>query len=74
MESLGINSEYLIVQLALCGIGPLLGLIALIALRRTANLTGTGRILWALVIIAVPILGSLAFFMVMPGKSTRPEN
>ena len=68
MDTLGINAGYLIIQLVVFGIWPLLGFFALLILRR-AHLTGLNKALWALLIIAIPILGSLAFFIVKPGKS-----
>lgn len=65
MEMLGINWAYLLVQTLICGVYPLLSLIALFALR-TSRLTGMVQVLWVLVIVAIPVLGALAFFIVRP--------
>ena len=73
MDALGINRAYLAFQILVCGIWPALSLSALIRLRRT-HLTETGKALWALLIIAVPILGPLAFFIVKPGKANQISN
>ena len=73
MDSLGINVEYLIIQLIVIGAWPILVLWALFTLRR-AQLTEINKALWVLLIIAVPILGSLAFFIVKPGKVSQNSN
>jgi len=70
MDALGINGEYLIIQLIVCGIWPVLGLFALRTLRRI-QLEEINKTLWALLFIAIPILGALAFFIVKPGKGIR---
>ncbi|NOH02699.1 MAG: hypothetical protein HND47_12435 [Chloroflexi bacterium] len=65
MDSLGINLGFLEIQLLVCGVWPLLSLAALIGLRRS-NQTGITKVLWTALILAVPILGVLAFFIVRP--------
>ena len=73
METLGINLGLLIIQLVsffIIGGYPILSLIALFALRRN-RLTGTNQTIWALLIIAVPFLGALAFFIVKPTENTQ---
>ena len=73
MESLGINLGLLIIQLVsflLIGGYPILSLIALFALRRN-HLTGTNQAIWALLIIAIPFLGALAFFIVKPAENAQ---
>lgn len=65
MEMLGINWSYLIIQMLIFGSWPFLSLIALLALRRS-RITGTTQVLWAILIVAVPVLGALAFFIVKP--------
>jgi hypothetical protein len=62
---MGVN-ELLIVFL-----WPVLSLIALFMLRGRA-LPATAQAIWALLIVAVPVLGSLAFFIVMPGSRQQP--
>lgn len=71
METLGINWGYLIIQILIFGIYPLLSLFALLTLRRS-HITGVTQVLWALLIVAVPILGTLAFFIVKPAENSQP--
>jgi hypothetical protein len=73
METLGINLGLLITQLVsflIIGGYPILSLVALFVLRRN-RLTGTNQAIWALLIIAVPFLGALAFFIVKPTEDTQ---
>ncbi|HLO33944.1 MAG TPA: PLDc N-terminal domain-containing protein [Anaerolineales bacterium] len=70
METLGINWGYLIFQLLVFGIYPVLSLIALFALRRS-RITGLNQVLWALLIAAIPVLGALAFFIINPTENTQ---
>ena len=70
MDMLGINWVYMVIQILVCGIYPGLSTWALFSLRRTQG-TNASKVLWATLIIAVPILGALAFFVM---KQTRkPE-
>ena len=48
-----------------------LAIVALTRLRR-CQLDETTRVLWAIVIVLVPLMGALAFFIVRPGKP-RPD-
>jgi hypothetical protein len=48
---------------------PLLSLVALFALRQS-QLKGILQFLWALLIVLVPVLGTLAFFIVNPSENT----
>ncbi len=48
-----------------------LAIVALTRLRR-CQLNETARVLWAIVIVLVPLMGALAFFIVRPGKP-RPD-
>lgn len=73
MDSLGINMEYLIIQLIVIGIWPILVLCALFTLRR-AQLAEINKALWTFIIITIPLLGSLAFFIVKPGKENQNPN
>jgi len=70
MEVLGINWGFLLIQILIFGSWPVLSLIALFSLRRK-HLTGTNQVLWALLIVAIPVLGALAFFIVKPVESKR---
>jgi len=67
----GINWGYLIIQMFIFGIYPLLSLVALFALRRS-HVTGITQVLWALLIVAIPVLGALAFFIVKPTENNQP--
>ena len=67
----GINWGYLIIQMLIFGIYPLLSLVALFALRRS-QVTGITQVLWALLIVAIPVLGALAFFIVKPTENNQP--
>ena len=71
METLGINWGFLIIQVLIVGCWPFLSLIALFVLRQK-RLTGTNQVLWALLIVAVPVLGALAFFIVKPVENDQP--
>ena len=48
-----------------------LDIVALMRLRR-CQLDDTARVLWVIVILLIPLLGALAFFIVRPGKP-RPR-
>ena len=71
MEALGINWSLLIIQLLIFGTWPFLSLVALLAVRRS-RITGTTQALWAILIVAVPVLGALAFFIVKPIGNNQP--
>jgi len=45
-----------------------LAILALIRLRR-CQLDETARVLWVIIIVLVPFMGALAFFIVRPGNS-----
>jgi len=70
MELLGTNFGILIINLLLVGSWPLFSIIALLGLRRR-SLTGTNQALWAILVVAVPVLGALAFFIVKPGENDQ---
>ena len=70
MDTLGINWGILIINLLVIGGWPLFSIIALFGLRRR-HLTGTSQALWAILVVAVPVLGALAFFIVRPGEKNR---
>ena len=46
---------------------PVLSIVALFVLRGRP-LTATAQAVWAFMIITIPVLGSLAFFIVMPSE------
>jgi hypothetical protein len=65
MESLGINAGLLLVQAFFVALFLGLPIISLIDLARK-KLSGTPLALWVLVICVVPLLGSLAYWIVRP--------
>ncbi len=72
MQLLGINWGFLIIQLLIFGSWSILSIIALFALRR-AQVTGINQAIWALLIIVIPILGALAFFIVRPSENIQQK-
>jgi len=70
MDALGINWGYLVLQIFFVIVWLLLSLVALYTLRRR-YLIGTEQLLWALLIVAVPVLGALAFFIIKPGAGVH---
>jgi hypothetical protein len=52
-------------ELLIISLWPILSLIALFVLRGRP-LTGIAQAIWAFLIIAIPVFGPLAFFIVMP--------
>ncbi len=70
METLGMNWGILIINVLIVGSWPFFSIIALLALRRS-HITGTDQALWALLVVAIPILGALAFFLVKPSENNR---
>jgi hypothetical protein len=70
MELIGINWGYLIIQLLIFGLYPILSLVALFALR-LSRVTGITQVLWALLIVAIPVLGAWAFFIVKPTDNSQ---
>ena len=59
----------MLLEVLILVIYPLLSLVALFALRQS-QLTGVLQFLWALLIVVVPVLGPLAFFIVNPSENT----
>ena len=70
METLGMNWGILLINVLIVGSWPFFSIIALLALRRS-HITGTDQALWALLVVAIPILGALAFFLVKPSENNR---
>jgi hypothetical protein len=70
MEPLGINTGLLFIQLLISMVLIALPIISLIDLARK-NLSGTPLAIWVLIICAVPILGSLAYWIVKPTAKSR---
>ena len=70
MEPLGINAGLLFIQFVIVTVMFGLPVISLIDLARK-KLSGTPLALWVLVICVVPVLGSLAYWIVRPTAETR---
>jgi hypothetical protein len=70
MEALGINAGLLLIQFVVVTLMFGLPIIALIDLARK-KLSGTPLAVWVLVICVVPVLGSLAYWIVKPTAETR---
>jgi hypothetical protein len=68
MDGFGLNAGFLLIQLfnlaLICG-WPLLSLGTVFALRQH-KLTGTLQAVWVLIVVAVPFLGALAYWIVRP--------
>ena len=68
MDIWGLNTGYLIIQLfnvaLLCG-WPILSLVTLFALR-SKKLRGMKQAIWVLIVIAIPYLGSLSYWIIKP--------
>lgn len=73
MDSLGINLGFLEIQLLVCGVWPLLSLAALVGLRHSHQ-TGITKVLWTALILTVPVLGALAFFISNYGDSEKQSH
>lgn len=70
MEELGINTGLLLVQLipAIVLIGfPIISLIDL----RKKKLSGTTLGVWVLIICAIPVIGSLAYWIIKPASEIK---
>ena len=60
----------MIIEVLVLGVYTLLTLVALFALRQS-RLTGLTQFLWALLVVAVPVLGALAFLIVNPAENIQ---
>lgn len=68
MDSFGINTGFLAIQLfnfALFCLWPLLSLGTLLAMRKQ-KLTSTLQAIWVLIVLAIPFLGAIAYWIVRP--------
>ena len=70
MEPLGINIGLLFIQVVVFMLMLGLPVISLIDLARK-KLSGTPLAIWVLVICVVPILGSVAYWIIKPTAETR---
>lgn len=65
MEPLGINTGLLLIQLLVAAVMLGLPIISLIDLAKD-KLSGTPLAIWVLVICTVPLIGSLAYWIIKP--------
>ncbi len=65
MEPLGINLGFGLIEFIIIGATIGLPVISVIDLARK-KLTGTPLALWVLIICAIPVLGSVAYWIVRP--------
>jgi len=73
MNAVGFGSvEILVFNLAIVLAWPGFALLALLALRGR-GLAGTALAIWVLIIVAVPVLGPLAYFILRPGDRQTPR-
>ena len=70
MEALGINTGLLFIQVLISMMLIALPILSLLDLARK-NLSGMPLAIWVLVICAVPLLGSLAYWIVKPTAESR---
>jgi hypothetical protein len=70
MDALGINFGLFVEQVFIAALFFGLPIISLIDLARK-KLNGTSLAVWVLVICAVPVLGSLAYWIVKPTAESR---
>ncbi len=70
MEALGINTGLLFVQLMISMVLIGLPIISLIDLAKK-KLSGMPLAIWVLVVCAVPLIGSLAYWIIKPTAETR---
>lgn len=72
----GFNARFLIFQSLNCLVLlAWLGLsIAALLVLRKKNMSETARVLWTLVILAIPIMGAVSFWIVNPREDAGPDN
>ena len=70
MEPLGINAGLLFIQVLISVMLIALPILSLIDLARK-NLSEMPLAIWVLVICAVPMLGSLAYWIIKPSAESR---
>jgi len=70
MEAIGINITFLFVQLIFLTVLIGFPIITLINLA-TKKLNGTPLALWVLIICAIPLLGSLAYWIIKPTAENK---
>ncbi len=68
----GFNWGILLIQLLTFAAWPVLGIIGVLGLRRR-QLTATAQAIWAVLIVVIPIMGTVAFWLVNPGDKARGQ-
>ncbi len=63
----GYSWGILLIQLLTFAAWPVVSIIGLLGLRRR-QLTATAQAIWAVLIVAVPVMGTAAFWLVNPGE------
>ncbi len=68
MEQIGLQMGFLLVQiLSLMAIlGWLVLIVYFLANQKRFNLSSTDRAIWTLIVLAIPLLGGLAFVVIKP--------
>ena len=70
MEELGINTGLLLIQLIPVIIMIGFSIISLVDLGKK-KMTGTPLAIWVLIICAIPVIGSLAYWIIKPSPETK---
>ena len=70
MDELGINTGLLLFQLALAIVLIGFPIISLVDLKKKA-LNGTTLAIWVLIICAIPLIGSLAYWIIKPSSEIK---
>lgn len=70
MEELGINTGLLLIQLIPVIIMIGFPIISVVDLGKK-KMTGTPLAIWVLIICAIPVIGSLAYWIIKPSPETK---
>lgn len=62
-----------ILNIAILVLWPILSIIALFKMRTIDSFTDWVRIVWVLIIIIIPVLGSVAFLIATPAKQFKQK-
>lgn len=65
-------SYVLTVIMLIMVLGAVLTIAALVNVMRTPTLDQTNRIIWVVVVLALPVIGAIAWFIARPKKPTNP--
>jgi len=70
MEALGFNTGLLLLQLGAAMLFIAFPIVSLIDLAKK-KMSGTPLAIWALIICAVPVIGSLAYWIIKPSADDK---